>query len=389
VHGQRLSTTKPTSLQTRRTALSQHPTIVTAELYALSLAYAEPKTWTIGGEETESHYVVLKLTDDAGQCGAAEIVCKPTWNGMTQKLLMTGFEELAWPVLSHAALKDTAGGAALGRGFAGMTALQSLIDNAWRDVAAPPDAVVRATSVPGSKVLTRDTPVRMENEARRAIHEEGYRCLKIKIGQGIDTDRAVLAAIARVGGGTAMLTADANSAYSRQEIGALDELMQEHGVAFLEDPCPLIPDAASEEVIRACKTPVLVDRAASSRALAQAFVDRGATHFSVKPSRIGQTEGHAVMDLIYGIDGGVCFGTYAEAQAGALMQIGFCANYVSDEASNYAEIDFHRELLGDYLQEPIPFVDGEFRLPAHGNIADLIDWARLEQMAKGKIALKC
>ncbi len=367
--------------------MTGHPTIIAADLFAVSLPYAEAKTWTIGGTETESHYVVLRLTDSAGRIGAAEVVCKPAWNGMQPPVLLAAFQHLVWPLLAGKEAADAAQGAALTKGIAGSHAPASLADNAWRDLVAPwPDALRRA-EVRGARVLNRDTPARMAEAARKAVQEEGYRCLKIKIGQGLPIDGEVVSAIRRGVGDGAVLTADANSAYQHAEVPELDRLMAAHGVIFLEDPCPLWPDAAAEELIRACSLPVVIDRNATSHALARAFGDRGATHFSVKPSRIGPTEGEAVAALAATLGGGVCFGTYAEGPLGALNQIGFVAPYVGEPLFLSAEVDFHRELLGDYLHAPVRFADGCFRLPATGNAAAQVDWDRLASLAAAHIPL--
>ena len=368
--------------------MTDHPTIVSADLYAVSLPYAEAKTWTIGGVETESHYVLLKLTDSAGRTGAAEVVCKPAWNGMEQPVLLAAFEHLAWPLLAGKQAVGEAQGAALCKGLAGSLAPLSLADNAWRDLTTPwPDAL-RSVKVPGAKVLNRDKPAKMAEEARKAVLEEGYPCLKIKIGQGLDIDVQVLSAINQAIGDAAVLTADANSAYKPGEVAALDRAMADQGVIFLEDPCPMQADAAVEAVLRGGSLPVVVDRNATSRGLAQAFADRGATHFSVKPSRIGPTEGAAVAALAGDLGGGICFGTYAEGALGALNQIGFVARYVNEPLFLSAEVDFHRELLGDYLLEPVRFEDGCFRLPEDGNAAAQVNWSRVAAMAKSHVALK-
>ena len=357
--------------------MTDHPTIVSADLYAVSLPYAEAKTWTIGGVETESHYVLLKLTDSAGRTGAAEVVCKPAWNGMEQPVLLAGKQAVG-----------EAQGAALCKGLAGSLAPLSLADNAWRDLTTPwPDAL-RSVKVPGAKVLNRDKPAKMAEEARKAVLDEGYPCLKIKIGQGLDIDVQVLSAINQAIGDAAVLTADANSAYKPGEVAALDRAMADQGVIFLEDPCPMQADAAVEAVLRGGSLPVVVDRNATSRGLAQAFADRGATHFSVKPSRIGPTEGAAVAALAGDLGGGICFGTYAEGALGALNQIGFVARYVNEPLFLSAEVDFHRELLGDYLLEPVRFEDGCFRLPEDGNAAAQVNWSRVAAMAKSHVALK-
>lgn len=364
-----------------------HPTIASADLYAVSLPYAEAKTWTIGGVETESHYVVLKLTDSDGRTGAAEVVCKPAWNGMEQPVLLAAFEHLAWPLLKGQEAADAAQGAVRTNGLAGSLAPKSLADNAWRDLVTPWDDSLRGVRVPGAKVLNRDDPAKMAEAARKAVLDEGYPCLKIKIGQGLAIDDAVLTAITKAIGDGAVLTVDANSAYRADEVPALDRVMVGHGVIFLEDPCPLMPDAQAEEVIGACSLPVVVDRNAASLGMAKAFAGRGAAHFSAKPSRIGPTEAAAVAGLAESLGGGVCFGTYAEGSLGVLNQLGFVARFVKEPFFLSAELDFHRELLGGYLLAPPRFEDGFFRLPAEGNAAAQVDWDRLASLAKARVQL--
>lgn len=363
------------------------PTIVSADLYAVSLPYAEAKTWTIGGVETESHYVVLRLTDSAGRAGAAEVVCKPTWNGMEQPVLLAAFAHLAWPLLKGQEAAGEARGAALCKGLAGSLAPLSLADNAWRDLVSPWPDDLRGVKVPAAKVLNRDAPQKMAAEARKAVQDEGYPCLKIKIGQGLEADDAVLSAICEVINADTVLTADANSAYRAGDIIQLERMMTRYDVVFLEDPCPLMPDAAGQEVIEGSLVPVVVDRNASSLAMAKAFADRGATHFSAKPSRIGPAEAAAVAGLAADLGGGICFGTYAEGPLGVLNQLGFAARYAREPVFLSAELDFHRELLGDYLHTPPRFEGGCFRLPAEGNAAAQVDWERLSGMAKAHVRL--
>jgi L-alanine-DL-glutamate epimerase-like enolase superfamily enzyme len=367
--------------------LPGQPTIVSADLYAVSLPYAEAKTWTIGGVETESHYVVLRLTDSAGRTGAAEVVCKPAWNGMEQPVLLAAFEHLAWPLLRGQEAVGEAQGASLCKGMAGSLAPLSLADNAWRDLVTPWDDGQRGARVPGAKVLNRDAPAKMADEARKAVLDQGYPCLKIKIGQGLAIDDAVLTSITKAIRDAAVLTVDANSAYRADEVAKLDRVMADHGVTFLEDPCPLMPDLSAEEVIRGCSLPVVVDRNASSLGMAKAFADRGATYFSAKPSRIGPAEAGVVAGLAADLGGGICFGTYAEGPLGVLNQLVFVAHFAVEPVFLSAELDFHRELLGDYLLEPVRFEDGCFSLPAKGNAAAQVDWDKVASMAKAHVIL--
>jgi L-alanine-DL-glutamate epimerase-like enolase superfamily enzyme len=360
--------------------------IVRAEVYAVSLAYAQAKTWTIGGSESESHYITLRLIDDAGREGAAEVVCKPAWNGATQRVLATSLEDIAWPMIQGADARDDSTGARIGRGVAGAIGVQSLLDNAWRDLNH--DGSGGLVRVPNATVLNRDDPAAMAEAATRAVFEHGCPALKIKIGQGIAIDTEVLARIKQAVGNKAMLTADANSAYAPEDIEALDLLMMEYGVAFLEDPCTLVPDLAAERVITDRQIPVLVDRGATSRALAQAFADRGATHFSTKPSRIGLSEAEAVIAKASDLGGGVCIGTYAESAVGALQQIRLAAGILDQPVFLTAELDFHRDFADQYSAQPLRFEDGCAVADTSRTIASQIDWDKLSKLSKSTLALQ-
>lgn len=355
--------------------------IIKAEAWAVSLPYAEAKFWTIGGSETESHYVALRLGDEAGRSGAAEVVCKPAWNGATQGVLLKACEEMGAPMIAGADAGDHKAGAKLARSIAGPSGLQVLLDNAWRDLNW--GGLETAASVENSTVLNRDEPAKMAAAARRSMEETGTRVFKIKTGQGLDLDRAAITAIKAAVGDGALLTADANSAYKAADVLALDAMLADLGVVFSEDPCSLGPDAAAEKLIRAAKVPLLIDKPGKAVDAVRAFLDRGATHYSIKPTRMGLTEAEAVADMVDAI----CIGTSAEAPLGALVQMRLAAGLKRPETLISAELDFHRELADGYLIEPLVLEGGRLHLPAGLNAAACVDWQKLGRLAHTHLAL--
>ena len=355
--------------------------IIKAEAYAISLAYSEAKFWTIGGSETESHYVVLRLEDEAGRVGAAEVVCKPAWNGATQGVLLKACQEIGAPMIAGADASDAGAGAKLARSIAGPNGLQVLLDNAWRDLNW--QGLETAASVENSTVLNRDEPAKMAAAARRSRDETGTRVFKIKTGQGLEADRAAITAIKAAVGDGALLTADANSAYKAADVLAMDAILADLGVAFSEDPCSLAPTAADETLIRGVKVPLLIDKPGKAVDAVRAFQDRGATHFSIKPTRMGLTEAETVAAMAQAI----CIGTSAEAVLGALVQLRLAATLPHPDRLVSAELDFHRELAEDYLLEPLVLAEGRLHLPAGRNAAACVDWAKLARLAHAHIIL--
>lgn len=349
-------------------------TLVRAELWHLCLPLRSSVEWTVGGAESEVPYAVLLLQDADGRCGAAEITCRPAWNGMTPALLTAAFEQIAWPLI--AGLETDASVAARMAGIRGMTALKTLCDNAWRDLAGPvrPGGRVRVASV-----LTRATPDISADTALGIREKTGITAFKVKLGQGIRQDAAVLDALRRDLGPETELSGDANSAYRRDDLPSLFAMAWDMGLSFLEDPFPLMPDAETAAACADCKVPVLVDKRMEGAEWVPAFADRGLVHASAKPSRVGLTEAHEVASAIHARGGRICNGTYSESALGAAAQIGF-AQSLPDGLAYPHEIDFHRSLSAQVA--PPPEISGGFAEEVSGRIADRLDRDALKHFAK-------
>ncbi|SMY08829.1 enolase C-terminal domain-like protein [Flavimaricola marinus] len=343
-------------------------TLDRAEIWEVRLPVRKAVEWTVGGAETEVPYLVLILHDRDGRHGAAEITCRPAWNGMTPGLLARAIEELAWPRIAGLGLDGSAISAL--SGIRGMTALKAIIDNAWHDLLSP---MVDGAAVPLASVLTRAEPEVMAAKALQLREETGIQAFKVKLGQGIQKDTQVLSALRKVLP-DAELTGDANSAYTLHELPRLAAVAKEIGLTFLEDPCPMQPDAATGAVAAALELPLLADREVTGPDRVEAFADRGITQVSAKPNRIGISAARAVAAAAQRRGGRVCNGTYSESALGAAAQIGF-ASGLPDGLAHPHEIDFHLELGAQIA--PCPRIRNGRVRPVAGRIADRIDRSAL------------
>lgn len=317
--------------------------LIRAELWAVSLPLRTAAQWTAGGAETAVPYLVLLLQDAGGGTAAAEITCRPAWNGMTPRLLAQAFQELAWPRIAGAAPPAALSALA---DLRGMTALRALCDNACRDF-APPDP---GAPLPVCAVLTRDIPERMAANAAAQRAELGITAFKVKLGQGLEQDAAVLRALRDALGPDAALSGDANSAYELADLPDLFAMGMDFGLTFLEDPCPLAPDAAT---LAACTgpVPILVDKRIEDASLLPAFADRGLVQVSAKPSRVGATTARAIADTARKQRGRICSGTYSESALGAHAQIAFGQSLPAGLAHPH-EVGFHRALAAQIAAPP-------------------------------------
>lgn len=350
-----------------------------ANLWKLRLPLRATVDWTAGGAEADVPYVILLLQDDTGRCGAAEITCRPAWNGFTPDLMVEAFRELAWPRISGLASGDDP--AAGLTGIRGMTALKALCDNAWHDLQTPPPdgQPVRAASV-----LTRMAPGAATETALRIREETGIDAFKVKLGQGIAKDAAVLAALRRHLGPETELSGDANSSYAPEDLPELFALAREMTLSFLEDPVPLLPDAATGAACAAFDVPVLVDKEMDGARWVRAFADRGLVHASAKPNRIGVSAAREVAAAVAANGGRICNGTYSESALGAAAQIAF-AQGLPDGLAHPHEIDFHRGLAAQIAPQPV--IRNGLAEPVKGRVADRLDRQALTSVAAQHIEL--
>lgn len=126
-----------------------------------------------------------------------------------------------------------------------------------------------STGLHSSYTIGIDTPAAMADHAREAV-ERGRTRLKVKLGT--DADRPRLAAV-REAAPEAHLRVDANEAWGPKEAVAMAEFLDDHDVAFLEQPVPAeqpdsmaavtaaspIPIAADESCITAADVPDVAD----------------------------------------------------------------------------------------------------------------------------------
>jgi L-alanine-DL-glutamate epimerase-like enolase superfamily enzyme len=353
-------------------------------LHFYRLPYWRPVQW-FNSVEDGAVFVLLRILDDDGAVGVAEAAIKPTWSGVSPRSIAAVLQDLLLPAVQEIDVADaSAVGQTLAR-FPENFLAKMLIDNAcWTLRAAaghqPLWHLLKGNdSVEVSWCVTRQPPEAMAREAAEMVDNHGFRALKIKGGQGIDTDIRALRQIRAAVGGAIDFYVDANGAYPRAEAAEYVRAIADEGAKVAEDPCPLQPDAQFVELLALSPIPVLVDsRCASLRDAAQ-FLERGATALSVKPGRIGITEVRRIAELAAQRGANVCSGMYAESALGTLISLQLSG--ALREPLVPAEQTFYMMMREQVLREPLRIAEGRVRVPATDDIAALIDWERVERHA--------
>lgn len=351
-----------------------------------ALPYRREIVWA-NAVEREGVFALLTLTGDNGATGFAEGTLKATWSGVSPRSLKAALEDFLMPRLAKV---DIASPEAVAQALAGIPEnrlARGMIDSAaWMlDAAGRGEPLWRrwggTREVELTWAITRQPPAVMAQEAADVCGRFGFRTLKVKGGQGFETDRAAMRAIRGAVGHDVILYVDANSAYTRDEAADYVRLIADEGAVVAEDPSPLLPDERFAALQAASPLPVLVDRSCTSVADACAFLERGATALSTKPGRIGLSEARAINDLAAARGAKVAIGLYAESLAGTLVSLQQAAALPAAQCLVAAEQTFFLEMADQVVALDATVREGRIALPDSADLGALIDRDRLAHYA--------
>jgi L-alanine-DL-glutamate epimerase-like enolase superfamily enzyme len=360
--------------------------IVSWSLYALTIPYAKPVTWAFS-VEAGAPLLVLRLQADDGAIGISEITVKPTWYGISYSSVVAALKDVLLPIATSIDVSDPSSFYAAAATIPENQAAKALIDNALWDMSAFASETPlwkswggnRSTSV--SWLIARQAPSDMVAEALKTVEKLGITTLKVKGGQGIDTDIGILKDIRKAVGYDIRVYVDPNWHYELDTCLDYISRMSELGVIAVEDPYRLCPDRAFEALQSSIDIPILVDFFASSLCEVRSFADRGMRALSLKPSRIGITECllQAAFAKQNGIQAHVGFG--GESQVGTLIALQLAASLFCRTTWLPAECSFFVNMNDGLLFDNLVIVDGRIEIPAMASVSELLDHDKLQRMS--------
>jgi L-Ala-D/L-Glu epimerase len=345
------------------------------------LPYRREVVWAYAAESS-SDYALLKMVADNGVVGVAEGVVKPTRTGYSPRSLALTLEDVIFPRLRGVDLGDAA---AVRKAFdwvEGNLGARALVDNAcWamRAAAAKTPLWKQWGGKPEVDLLwivTRQKPALMAAEAADMVARHGLRTLKLKGGQGRDTDLKVIAEVRAAIGPQIQLSMDANRHYPQEGIAAYVREIADAGITVVEDPCEMRADRAFEKLQRDSAVPLLVDYPCTSRAEAELFLDRGARSLMVKPGRVGISEAREIDALCAARGASVSLGMFYDSAFGTTLTLQTAAALKSRLVLP-PEHSFFLMLNAQVAKGEVK--DGRYRLPDEADLSRLIDWEAVKR----------
>ena len=347
-------------------------------LHIYRLRYAREVVWA-NAREDSGLFALLKL-ESGGAAGIAEGTLKDTWSGVSPRSLRAALEDFLMPSIAGVDLADEQ---VVARAFAGIPEnrlAKGMIESAcWTLRAALAGEPLWKLWSTGrvrelAWTVTRQAPAAMAQDAAAACARHGFRVLKVKGGQGVDTDLAALREIRAAVGPGVELYVDANSHYARADAPDYVRRLADAGVTVAEDPCPLQPDREFESLQRASPIPILVDRSCASKEDAALYLERGAQALSTKPGRVGLAETRAIAALAAPRGARTAVGIYAESALGTLVNL-------QQPGTMAAEQTFYLAMTEQVVAPLPPIRGGRLELPESADLARQVDWDRVQRLA--------
>jgi L-alanine-DL-glutamate epimerase-like enolase superfamily enzyme len=356
-------------------------TLARYELHPIHLPYPRPIRWA-GHIEAGVDVMLLVLETADGARGVGETPVRLFWHAATLKSLAVVLDEVFMPLLQGVDLLDAkAVSRALGLVREHPSA-KSLIDTACWDLRARMAGVplwkqlgASAAAAPVSWTVTRASAEAMAADAERMHATCGVTAFKVKTGQGLATDRAVLEKIRTALGDRVTLSADSNAADRPEDVPEMSRMLADHGVSYFEDPCPFLPNRRFAELQRDCALPILVDNGCRSLGEAALFLDAGAQALSVKVMKTGITDSVAVVRSAQEWNARIAVGISAASSLGAVVALSLSASISEATRCLPCEETF---FLGTetILNRPLALQDGCVTLPEVAG-HDLVDWDKV------------
>ncbi len=355
-------------------------------LHFYALPYAREVVWA-NAVESAGLYALLRLTDADGVEGVAEGTIKATWTGVSPRSLAAAFEDFLMPKVLGIECAGAAGLVKLLAGVPENRLAKAMIDNAaWQIEACRAGQPLwklwgGEPSVELTWAITRQPPAVMAAEAAEVCMRYGFGTLKVKGGQGLETDKQVMREIRAAVGDRVILYVDANSAYPREEGLAYTHAMRDAGATVSEDPCPLQPDAQFSALQAGAGIPVLVDRTCTAALDAAHYLEKGATALSTKVGRIGFSEAREISALAAAQGARVALGLYAESALGTLASLQYGAAIPQPLQLVAAEQTFYLGITEQVVNAMPEVKAGRIELPGEADYSQFVDWERVKRFA--------
>jgi L-Ala-D/L-Glu epimerase / N-acetyl-D-glutamate racemase len=216
-------------------------------------------------------------------------------------------------------------------------------------------------------------PRAMAEAARRHV-AKGFRAIKVKIGEDVESDLRGLRLIREAVGGSVAIRVDANQGYTPADAIRVASEFERLGVELFEQPVALDDLQGMAEVTAASKAPVVADEAVkTAKHLEPLIRARAARGANIKLMKCGGiAEALRIDRRLHAASWSALVGCMDESRASIAAAAHFAA---AAESVAWIDLDGHLDLASDPFSGGVEIVNGEIvlsDLPGLG--VDLEGW---------------
>ena len=354
--------------------------IVQVEAIPIKIPLKAPFAIAVG-TITSTNHVLIRMSDDQGRVGWGESITFHPVYGYDQRALYQVAVDHLIPAVIGLDPRDTAElhrrmDLAMPKNLMAKTG----IDMAAYDLAAQAAGVPIHALIGGRRVETVDqiSPIgldRPEDAARAAVEKigQGFRTIKIKIGQDPAQDVARVWAVREALGEGVPLRVDGNSGYDRAEALSTFRRLEGAGLEWIEQPLPGWDLEGMAMLARKLDTPIAVDESMYTDHDAALCIRLGAAEVvNIKVAKCGGLYRSQRIAAVCQASGVPCFlGGCIETSVGTAGALHFYA--ATPNVVSAAEIHGSPLYVDDVVEEPFSLEDGALRVPTGPGLGVVVD----------------
>lgn len=334
---------------------------------------------------TAAEHVCIQVHTDEGIIGIAEAPARPQIYGETQQSIVAAVEKVLTPLLLGLDPFD------LEKVHAKMDQLvQNLTAKASIDMAIH-DIIGKALHLPLYKFLGgwSDGPIplswmagikpkaEMVKECERFL-ARGIKAFKLKIGIDPKEDVENFKEVRKELGKDILLYVDGNQAYSPKVALKVIREIEDYGLAWVEEPCPVWNIKGRIELARSISVPILGDESCFTPEDVLREVESGAIGMVlIKVARTGFYKTRKIAHLCHTAGIPCLIGSQGDSSIGAAASLHAAAAFKN--ILYPAECSYHLRMKGDLLKVPLSLSQGALEIPKGPGLGIEIDEMKVKQ----------
>jgi L-Ala-D/L-Glu epimerase len=363
--------------------VERRPTIARLEAVPVRLRITTPVE-NAGGRTLATEQVIVRVYDSEEASGVGEAVARPYIYGETLASIIALYrDELPALVVGRSIWDRERIRQLLDGAFVHNHSAKAALDMALADLACRRLGVSCHDFLGGwtdgqevTQLIGYGAPKQVAAECAALRERHGIRSFKVKVGQGLETDLAVLQLLRREQPG-ALVYIDANRAYD--SVGALELIraVADLGIAWVEEPSSADAPLGRHRVAEVGGLDVLGDESSTTPGEVAREVLAGRSHLvSLKPARTGYLWSDRIRGFCESVGAPIVVGSQGESGVGTLANLSYTTAHEST-SRRPGELAFFLNLEDDLLTEPLQVADGRLCVRAGPGNGVELDKAKL------------